>query len=72
MVDRTSDVIYEVVEGQGRGMFPLEATTHEGRPSAEAMAIRDSVKAFFNDPQGGTVSWTHENIFRNVIANETD
>ncbi|GFR76285.1 protein ANTAGONIST OF LIKE HETEROCHROMATIN PROTEIN 1 [Elysia marginata] len=72
MVDRTADVTYEVVEGQGRGMFPLEAPTHGGRPSAEAMAIRDSVKTFFNDPQGGTVPWQHENVFRNVIANEID
>ncbi|GFS12618.1 hypothetical protein ElyMa_006702300 [Elysia marginata] len=46
MVDRTSDVTYEVVEGQGRGMFPLEAPTHGGRSSAETMAIRDSVKTF--------------------------
>ncbi|GFR59468.1 hypothetical protein ElyMa_005386300 [Elysia marginata] len=72
MVDRTSDVTYEVVEGQGRGMFALEAPTHGGRSSAEAMAILDSVKTFFNDPQGGNVPWQHENVFRIVIANEID
>ncbi|XP_041379131.1 protein ALP1-like [Gigantopelta aegis] len=71
MIDRTSDVTYEVVGGEGIGMFPLEAHTHGGRPTAEAMAVRDSVKTFFNDPQG-SVHWQHKHVFRNVIVNEID
>lgn len=71
MVDRTSEVTYEVVEGDGRGMFPLEAHTHAGRPSDEAMAVRDSVKTFFNDPQG-SVYWQHEHVFRNVAQGKNE
>ena len=45
MIDMTSDVTYEVVEGEG-GMLPLEADTHGGWPTTEAIATLDSVSTF--------------------------
>ena len=54
------------MERQGqRGMFPLQGDTHGGRAATEAMAVRDSVNTFFNDPQG-SVHWQDSYAFQNV------
>ncbi|XP_064624570.1 uncharacterized protein LOC135486037 [Lineus longissimus] len=71
MTDHTSTVQYETDDRpKGDGMLPLARHQRGGR-TGEAMAVRDRITDFFNDPDG-SVDWQDQHVFRNVVISDDE
>ena len=66
LIDRQSDVTYEVVRENEQGLRPISHDKCQKRSTDKALAIRDTLATYFSG-ENGSVPWQKNLVFRNVV-----